>query len=449
MSEIDPARLAALNLPVPRYTSYPTAPVWGPLPLNTYKQHLLKTRGPLSLYIHIPFCRTMCLYCACSVVLNRNKENEERYVDYLLREIDMVTSYLPQKSAVHQLHFGGGTPTKLSEPLLTRIVDHLSERFAIDFTKEIAMEIDPRTVMADDGAKLRHLRALGFNRVSFGVQDTNARVQEAVKRRQSLEMTRTTFLLARELGFEEINIDLIYGLPFQTCETFEKTVDDILALGPNRIAMYSYAKVPWLKKHQRAIKDEWLPSTDEKFRIYVQARKQFTEAGYLAIGMDHFAREEDSMAQAFRNKKLQRNFQGYSLKLADHQIGLGMTSTGYVADGYFQNLKTLDTYYAAIDDGILPILRGKVMTEDDRIRKWTIHRLMCDFELDKAHFADQFGIPFDTYFANELEAIRDSDLIEDGPVLRPTLYGALFIRNIASLFDAYLKPTETQFSRAV
>ncbi len=449
MNEINPTHLAKLNLPVPRYTSYPTAPEWGPVDPGTYQKHLHKTRGPLSLYIHIPFCHSMCLYCACSVVLSRNAENEKRYVNYLLREIDLVTSHLPEKTAVHHLHFGGGTPTKLSEPQLARIVDHLSKRFALDFTKEIAMEIDPRTVVADDGAKLRHLRALGFNRVSFGVQDTNPKVQEAVKRRQSLEMTRSTFLLARQLGFEEINMDLIYGLPHQTCDTFRKTIDDILELGPNRVAMYSYAKVPWLKPHQKAMKDEWLPSTDEKFRIYVQARQQFLDAGYIAIGMDHFAREEDSMAKAFRAKELQRNFQGYSLKLADHQLGLGMTSTGYVSDGYFQNLKTIDSYYGAIDAGVLPILRGKVMTEDDRIRKWTIHRLMCDFELDKSHFARQFNRDFDTYFSPVMEAIRASDLIEDGPVLRPTLYGSLFIRNIASLFDAYLKPTETQFSKAV
>lgn len=449
MSEIDPARLAALNSPLPRYTSYPTSPEWGPLSPDSYKQHLLKTRGPLSLYIHIPFCRTMCLYCACSVVLNRKDEKEEQYVNYLLREIDLVTSYLPEKSVINQLHFGGGTPTQLSEPLLTRIVDHLSKRFTLDFSQEISMEIDPRTVVGDDGAKLRHLRALGFNRVSFGVQDTNPRVQAAVKRHQSLEMTRSTFLLARQLGFEEINMDLIYGLPHQTCETFRKTIDDILELGPNRVAMYSYAKVPWLKPHQKAMKDEWLPSTDEKFKIYVQARQQFLDAGYVAIGMDHFAREDDSMAKAFRAKELQRNFQGYSLKLANHQLGLGMTSTGYVSDGYFQNLKTLDTYYAAIDAGVLPILRGKVMTEDDLIRKWTIHRLMCDFELDKSHFAHQFNRDFDTYFAPAMEAIRASDLVEDGPVLRPTLYGSLFIRNIASVFDAYLKPTETQFSKAV
>jgi oxygen-independent coproporphyrinogen III oxidase len=449
MTEIDPARLAALNLPVPRYTSYPTAPEWGPLSADTYKAHLLKSRGPLSLYIHVPFCRTMCLYCACSVVLNRNSDREEQYVDYLLREIDLVTSYLPEKPTVNQLHFGGGTPTQLTEAQLTRIVEHLSKRFNLDFSKEIAMEIDPRTVVADDGAKLRHLRALGFNRVSFGVQDTNPKVQETVKRRQSLEVTQETYHLARELGFEEINMDLIYGLPHQTRETFRKTVDDILEMGPNRIAMYSYAKVPWLKPHQKAIKDTWLPSTDEKFAIYVQAREQFMNTGYIPIGMDHFARADDSMAKAFHTKSLQRNFQGYSLKLSDHLLGLGVTSTGYIADGYFQNLKTLDTYYSALDQDTLPILRGKTMTTDDRIRKWTIHTLMCNFELDKADFEARFHIPFDTYFTTEMPRVRSSDLVEDGPILRPTLYGSLFIRNIASLFDAYLKTDQQQFSRAV
>ncbi len=409
--------------------------------------------GPTSLYFHIPFCKTMCLYCACSVVLNRKPEKEKTYVDYLLREIDLVADQIGDQRTVPQLHFGGGTPTQLTEELLTTIMEKVDERFSLNYDQEISIEIDPRTV--DDGSKLKHLRNLGFNRVSFGVQDTNPIVQEAVRRRQSLELTQKTFDLARDLGFEEINVDLIYGLPFQTKETFYETVEEILALKPSRVAMYSYAKVPWLKPHQKAIKDETLPSTEEKFAIYVQAREQFIRGGYLAIGMDHFARPEDSMAKAFLAKKLQRNFQGYSLQLADHLIGMGLTATGFVANAYFQNLKELDLYYDAIDRGHLPTLRGHVLDEDDIIRKWTIHRLMSDFELDKAHFEERFSIPFDRYFADQLPAlhalVEEGMLVSDQKVLRPTLYGSLFIRNIASSLDAYLqrKNGHNRFSKAI
>lgn len=450
MSDLD---LRKFNFPAPRYTSYPTAPEWGNLTPETYREKLLSLNDvPLSVYFHIPFCKTMCLYCACSVVLNRNPENETRYVDYLMREIDLVTSLIGKKKVV-QLHFGGGTPTKLSIPLFARLFEKITASFEIDFSKEVAIEIDPRTVTEDEGEKLRFLRRLGFNRVSFGVQDTNPRVQEAVKRRQSLEMTKWTYELARKLGFEGINIDLIYGLPFQTGDTFRKTVSDILEMRPDRIALFSYAKVPWLKKHQKAIKDVTLPSAEEKFAIYAEARQRFIEAGYVAIGMDHFALEEDEIAHCFNSKTLGRNFQGYTAKLAEEMLSFGVTSIGYVEHTYVQNLKDISSYYAALDRKILPINRGKILTDEDLLRKWVIHTLMCNFELDKKEFAKRFGHSFDIHFAEEkeqLERLEVEGLIQHSPEkIVATELGELLIRVVAMTFDGYVQHGHKQFSQSI
>ncbi len=384
----------------------------------------------------------MCLYCACSVVLNRLPKNEERYVDYLIREIDQVGAHFEER-AVTQLHFGGGTPTKLSMPLFATLYSKIQERF--DLSGEISIEIDPRTVAEDHGRKLRFLRELGFNRVSFGVQDTNEKVQEAVKRRQSLEMTQETFAWARELGFEGINIDLIYGLPYQTVVTFRHTVAHILEMRPDRISLFSYAKVPWIKKHQRAIKDETLPSTEEKFQIYQEAREAFVRSGYVAIGMDHFALETDELARCYREKRLQRNFQGYSAKLAKDQIGFGTTAIGFVQNCYAQNFKDLEDYYRAIDQQQIPVQRGKVLSEDDRARKWLIHTLMSDFCLDKREFEERFARPYD-FLLEDVEGL----VIETDDYLQVTPQGELFIRNIVMNFDAYIKPSTTpQFSQSI
>lgn len=446
--------LLKFNQPAPRYTSYPTAPEWGDLTPETYQQKLLEIKaGPLSLYFHIPFCKTMCLYCGCSVVLNRKPANEEKYVDYLTREIELVTSYLGKKQQVVQLHFGGGTPTKLTVPLFARLFEKIQRSFQIDFSKEVAIEIDPRTVMEDEGAKLRFLRSIGFNRVSFGVQDTNEIVQEAVKRRQSLEMTQKTYWLARELGFEGVNIDLIYGLPFQTVTTFQKTVSDILELKPDRIALFSYAKVPWLKKHQLAIKEATLPSAEEKFKIYVAARERFVKEGYVAIGMDHFALEHDEIAKCYRKRELGRNFQGYTAKLAENMLGFGVTAIGCAQNTYVQNLKDLPSYYDALEKDRLPVHRGKVLTEEDQLRKWVIHTLMCDFELNKEEFSQRFGPLFDLYFSEEQEKLNQ--LEKEGLIrntdkkILVTESGELMIRIIAMTFDAYVSKGHKLFSQSV
>lgn len=433
--------LLEMDVPIPRYTSYPTAPVWGPLEVASYKDALLHVQDGLSLYIHIPFCKTMCLYCGCSVILNRKKENEDIYVEYLLKEIALVAKTLGKKKIL-QLHFGGGTPTKLTEEHFDQIMEALRSHFSFPEGSELAIEIDPRTVDEDDGKKLSHLKRLGFTRVSFGVQDTDEMVQKAVKRYQSYDVTKKTFLKARHLGFDGINIDLIYGLPYQTTKTFQKTIEDILALSPDRIALFSYAKVPWLKPHQKAIKEEWLPASDEKFQIYVLARKAFIEKGYQAIGMDHFAKAQDSLSLARKEKTLSRNFQGYTVLDVQDLVGLGITSIGRVNGHYFQNAKDLQSYYQLLDTDTIPVLRGKLVSQDDTIRRWVIERLMCDFELKKNEFCALFDKSFDEYFKKELSRLLvfvEKGFVEiksDGIFV--TMSGELFIRNIASCFDWYL-----------
>lgn len=449
--------LTRLDRPLPRYTSYPTAVEWGDMSPADYTQALRQfdqKPDSLSLYVHIPFCRTMCLYCGCSVVLNRKPENEERYVDALIQEIKLVRSRLQRPHPTTQLHFGGGTPTQLSESQLDRLVRHLRTAFPWAEDAEIAIEIDPRTVVEDNGHKLCHLKTLGFNRVSFGVQDTDPKVQEAVRRRQSYEMTRITYERARELGFQGINIDLIYGLPYQTEETFRDTIEKILLLRPDRIALFSYAKVPWLKPHQKAMPDSILPSTQEKFAIYVLAREAFLKHGYIGLGMDHFALATDELASSYYAGNLSRNFQGYTVQRAENMLGLGLSAVGNCSAGYFQNCKELKDYYAALEVAELPVRRGLWLKEEDLLRRWVIHTLMCRFSLRKEHFSQRYGQDFDRYFSVEADAITslvDQGLvINDSRELKATSTGQLFIRHVAAVFDAYLaKGFKRQFSKAV
>lgn len=458
MVDISLDELMALAKPLPRYTSYPTAPEWESLSFVDVEkkiEELKKTDAPLSLYFHIPFCKSMCLYCGCSVVLNRKKENELRYVDALIKEIHLTARLLGKKRTVTQIHFGGGTPTKLDEAELDRILFAINDAFELASDAEVAIEIDPRTVTEDKGRKLHHLWKLGFNRVSFGVQDTNSKVQEAVKRRQSYEMTRWTYELAREIGFDKINVDLIYGLPYQTIETFSDTVEKIAELQPDRIALFSYAKVPWLKAHQKAIKDETLPSVEEKFRIYLMSRKYFIGHGYTGIGMDHFALDSDELAKAYKSGQLHRNFQGYTTKPAEDLLAFGVTGIGFFRDAYFQNVKELDEYYAAIEAGKLPVLRGKILNHEDKLRRWVINELMCHFKLDKQLFEKRWGEKFDEHFKEvfgnlaECEAQGLVHLTKEQ--IQVTEKGELFLRNVVAGFDAYLARKENQkrFSSAV
>lgn len=434
---VDPALLAQWNRPVPRYTSYPTAPQFAALDEAVYQERLKafdQTQKPLSLYLHIPFCKTMCLFCGCSVVLNRNPERQQRYLEALLREIALVRQNFSGRRPVSQLHLGGGTPTSLTEREFERLMSGLRAHFALLDGAEISIEIDPRTVFADGGQKLALLKRLGFTRVSFGVQDLDPKVQEAVRRRQSEEMTVVTYEKARELGFQGINIDLIYGLPYQNVESFTRTIERLIELRPDRIALYSYAQIPWLKAHQKAIPDETLPSTEEKFRIYVAARARLMQSGYAAIGMDHFALQGDPLAVAYRNKTLTRNFQGYSVQLAEDMLGLGLTSIGYIENAYFQNCKDLEAYQAHTT---LPVAKGYLLTPEDLKRRAIIQSLMCHFEVNRE------GLP-EVDFS---ELVAAGFLLQTPDKLIATPLGRLFIRLIASQFDSYLH--RGHFSRAV
>lgn len=437
---IDPEILTKWNRPVPRYTSYPTAPQFAEIDPSEYREKLLsfdQTEKPLSLYFHIPFCKTMCLFCGCSVVLNRKPERAQNYLDHLLLEIDTVAGNFKGKRKVSQLHLGGGTPTSLSEAQFDLLMGKVHEHFEILPNAEISIEIDPRTVYADEGKKLRALKNLGFNRVSFGVQDLDPKVQEAVRRRQSEEMTVSTYYMARELGFDGVNIDLIYGLPFQTQERFSKTADRLIELQPDRIAFYSYAKIPWLKEHQKAIPDETLPNTEEKFRIYVDARARFMKGGYTAIGMDHFSLTKDPMSEAYRQRKLTRNFQGYAVEFAEDMIGFGLTSIGFIQNAYFQNIKDLNHYQNTVKRGDLATLRGYVLSDDDVARRRMILTLMCHFEIEKR------GLP-----KVDLDDLKQEGFLFETPEkIIATPLGRLFIRLIAAKFDAYI--TKGKFSRAV
>ncbi len=377
--------LTKWNRSVPRYTSYPTAPQFAAIDEDIARQKLIEfdvSGKTLSIYIHIPFCKSMCLFCGCSVVLNRSPEKQAAYLDLLLKEIDLIP--FKEKKVVTQLHLGGGTPTSLTIVEMERLMNALRTRFIL--SDEIAIEVDPRTVFVDEGKKLEALRALGFNRISFGVQDLDPRVQEAVKRRQSEEMTVSTYQHARKLGFDGINIDLIYGLPLQTVESFRKTAEKLCELKPDRISFFSYAKVPWLKSHQKAIREEDLPSDEEKFQIYVEARQLFLDAGYVAIGMDHFALESDSLAIAFKEGTLYRNFQGYSVQKAEDLLGLGVTSIGFMAGAFLQNAKTIDEYSSRVSQEMLPVFRGFVLKPEDVLRRWVIQEIMCNAKVVKKEF---------------------------------------------------------------
>ncbi|SPN73999.1 Oxygen-independent coproporphyrinogen-III oxidase,coproporphyrinogen III oxidase,Putative heme iron utilization protein,oxygen-independent coproporphyrinogen III oxidase,HemN C-terminal region [Chlamydia serpentis] len=450
--------LEGLHQPAPRYTSYPTALEWeasDESPILLAFEKLRKSPQPLSLYFHIPFCQSMCLYCACSVVLNRREDIVEAYIDTLIQEMELVIQNIGNKPQVSRVHFGGGTPSRLSRELFLKLFDKLHKLFDLSHTEEIAIEIDPRS-LRNDIEKAKFFQELGFNRVSLGIQDTQATVQEAVKRRQSHEESLKVYEKFKELGFESINIDLIYGLPKQTKETFGKTIQDILVMRPDRLALFSFASVPWIKLHQKAMKASDMPSMEEKFAIYSQSRHLLTQAGYQAIGMDHFSLPHDPLTFAFKNKSLIRNFQGYSLPPEEDLLGLGMTSTSFIRGIYLQNTKTLEEYHKTVLSGTFPVIKSKILSEDDRIRKWVIHKLMCTFSLEKQEFSSLFGCEFDTYFIesqDRLISMETTGLIHNNTfALKVTPLGELFVRVIATAFDRYFldKVSKTQcFSASI
>jgi oxygen-independent coproporphyrinogen-3 oxidase len=437
--QIDPELLLKFNHSVPRYTSYPTAPEFYPVEPSFFKERLdqyANSADPLSIYVHIPFCKSMCLYCGCSVILNRRSDVQQNYVDLLCKEIELLP--FKKRKVVTQLHFGGGTPTSLTFHQMEQILNSLRKRF--DLVDEIAIEVDPRSGLD----KLDELKLHGFNRLSFGVQDLDLSVQEAVRRRQDESLSIQMVKKAQNLGFKGINVDLIYGLPNQSATSFKQTAEKIALLSPDRISFFSYAKVPWLKPHQKSIKEDTLPSDLEKFHIYSIARKIWMDAGYQSIGMDHFAKPSDPLFHEPR----QRNFQGYTVKKAENLLGLGVTSIGMIQGAYLQNVKNLEEYSSRILSSTTPIYRGFLLSEEDVKRKWVIQELMCNFRVDKQVFEREFNISFDHIF-KERNEIPEELYLETNDCIEATPLGKIFIRVLASRFDAYYQQKQNIYSRAL
>jgi len=438
--------LKKFNQPGPRYTSYPTAPVFSDkFTPEDFKREIIDTNAEaaptdLSLYFHFPFCDTLCYFCGCNMMVTQKREHISEYNDYLKREIDLLVPLISNDRKVEQMHWGGGTPTYLTPDEIRDIGGYIKERFDFAGDIEASVEIDPRGLTKDH---LQALRDVGFNRTSFGVQDFNPKVQEAVNRIQSEELTRQTVEWARELGFQSINLDLIYGLPHQTLDSFTETIDKIIDISPDRIAVFNYAHVPWLKKHQVMIKAEDLPSADERLQILKMTIEKLMDAGYEYIGMDHFAKPTDELAVAQKNGTLYRNFQGYSTKAGCDVYAFGLSAISQFQNIYAQNIKRLPDYYKRINETEAATLVGYRMTFDDHVRKETINQLMCNLEIDKPAIEAKFGVDFEDYFAADipkLEVFVQDGLLENtADKIKVIGSGILVIRNIAMCFDAYLE----------
>lgn len=440
----------------PRYTSYPTA-----LELHEgfgdaeYRQHIYKSNaagGPLSLYFHIPFCDTVCFFCGCNKIITKNRAHSTPYLDNLCKEIAMQGALFDKSRKVNQLHWGGGTPTFLSYEQMKRLMDTTRGHFNLhdDDSGEYSIEVDPRET---NDKTIAQLRELGFNRISLGLQDFDPAVQKAVNRLQSKEQTFGVLVAARKEGFRSTNIDLIYGLPLQTEQTFARTLDQILDYAPDRFSIFNYAHMPSRFKTQRQINEVDLPTPAVKLEILQMIGHKLTQAGYVFIGMDHFARPDDELAVAQRQGKLYRNFQGYSTHSDCDLVGMGMTSIGRVGDAYMQNFKELDQYDQAISAGRLPVFRGVDLDQDDKLRRAVITQLICHFDLTFSRIEQAFEIVFADYFVAELEnlAVMQQDglltLSEQGIQVLPA--GRLLIRNICMVFDKYLAQKQQQFSRVI
>jgi len=442
IGQISDAFLEKYNRPGPRYTSYPTAPVWkddfGPEDFEKYCADAEAKSTPVSIYMHLPFCESLCLFCACNVSIQKDKRVAVPYLDALKCEIEHVGRHVSKRRPVIQFHWGGGTPTYLSPAQLDDLFGHTRERFSIAPDAEIGIEVDPRVTNRDH---LEILRKLGFNRLSMGIQDFEHKVQETIHRVQSYEITRDLILTARGLGFDSINVDLIYGLPYQTADTFRKTIDQVVTLAPDRVAMFSYAHVPWLKKQQGSFAVH-LPEGMEKFRIFRAGLEGFLNAGYLYIGMDHFAKPGDELASAQQNRTLHRNFQGYTTKAGADLYGMGVSAISSIAGAYAQNRREVLAYGSAVAERGIATMRGYRLSEDDRIRRDVIGRLLCHTLIPKGEVEREFGIRFDDYFSPEVQRLQDfraEGLVALPPgEIRVTPLGRIFIRNVAMTFDRYL-----------
>ena len=439
----------------PRYTSYPTADRFADFGAERLAEAIRNrpaASAALSLYVHIPFCNTICYYCACNKIVTKDHGRSAKYIRYLGKEVALLSALVGPQAPLKQLHWGGGTPTFLSAEEMSRLMEVLHEHFAFDPDAEQSIEIDPRKVTAE-GVEL--LARLGFNRMSLGVQDFDPEVQTAVNRIQSEAETRVVLDAARANGFSSINVDLIYGLPRQTVPGFCRTLDRVIEASPDRVALYNYAHVPHLFKPQRRINEAELPTPDTKLSLLDLGIERLTGAGYVYIGMDHFAKPDDELAVAQRQGKLHRNFQGYSTHADCDLIAIGISSIGKMGATYSQNVRTLDDYYARLDADTLPCFRGWQLSDDDLLRREVIQALMCHFSVDFERIRAGHGIAFPEYFAHEIEELAplaDDGLVDIAPdAITVTRRGRLLVRSVAMVFDRYLREQREQarYSRVI
>jgi oxygen-independent coproporphyrinogen-3 oxidase len=458
---VTPELLMKYDRPGPRYTSYPTAVEFQEsYDEAAYRESLEEAAArpdePLSLYVHLPFCEERCTFCGCSVIITKKRPVVAEYLQYLHREVQLVAAALRGRRRLVQYHWGGGTPTYHSVEEMRALQGVVRECFDIQPDAEVAIEVDPKVTTPE---QIDTLLDLGFNRLSMGVQDFTPEVQAIVHRNQTEAETRALYAYARRAGFGSINFDLIYGLPRQTLPAFRRSLESVIELRPDRVAVYSFAYIPWIKGNQKTIDTVDLPSPELKVELFCLAREAFLDAGYRPVGMDHFALPDDELSLAIEKRTLHRNFMGYTVKQAPDMIGLGVSAIGDVAGAYAQNGKKLSEYYPAIDAGRFPIERGYRLSEDDKIRRFVITQVMCNFHLDKQAVTDRFGVEFDRYFAIELaELAAPGGAVEAGFVhldqeaIGLTPLGQLFVRNVAMVFDIYLrgkKGDKPAFSRTV
>ncbi|MEA5581155.1 oxygen-independent coproporphyrinogen III oxidase [Nodularia harveyana UHCC-0300] len=442
------------DTPTPRYTSYPpatelnteftTGDFHAAIAASNYR------KSPLSLYFHIPFCESACYFCGCNTVISRNKNIAKPYIEHLVREIKNMARLIDQDRKVLQVHWGGGTPNYLNQDQVKFLWEQIRENFNIDPEAEISIEINPSYI---DQEYIFFLREVGFNRISFGIQDFNPQVQLAVNRIQPEKLLFDTMSWIRAAKFESVNVDLIYGLPYQTLETFQETIHKTIKLDPNRIGVFNFAYVPWMKPTQKNIPEAALPEPQEKLKILKMTIEEMTSNQYLFIGMDHFAKNNDELAIAQQNHTLQRNFQGYTTHAGTELLGFGATSISMLHNAYIQNHKKLKDYYQAISADIIPLSKGIKLNQDDIIRRDVIMSIMSHFHLNKQNISEQYQINFDEYFADELAAL--AQLQTDGLVnisnnhIQITDIGRLLVRNIAVKFDSYHQTKEQRFSRSI
>lgn len=451
MSPLPPlsdALVEKLDVPGPRYTSYPTVPEWrsdyGAADLErALDEASRRAEEPLGLYVHIPFCEERCSFCGCNVVITRSREQADRYLDYVDKEMSLVVPHLGERRAIRQLHWGGGTPTFLQVDQIERLFGMITRRFEILPDAEVALEVDPKVTSPE---QIRRLGELGFNRISMGVQDFDPGVQDAINRIQTFEETREAVDRARAAGFRGINFDLIYGLPRQTPESWSRTIRQVIALAPDRLAIYGFAYLPDLRTNQKRLPMAEIPEGAAKHRLFRLAYEELVRSGYQAIGMDHFARPDDELSRAQRERRLGRNFQGYTVRAARDTVAFGLTAISDVSSNLAQSVPQMKKYEKALDEGRLPTMRGIVRSADDEERGRIITDLMCNFWVD-------LGADGAERFAPELarleEHVQLGLLTREGTALELTPLGRFFVRNVAMVFDAYLQGNQHRFSRTV